>query len=181
MTGVVEETFETPYTKEHRLGGREVGKGLKYFGCFVLNSCQQYGDDFFYEPLKAYRWWLCSCQASDNLIFHSSAVTTKPEFCNLTQINFKAPPARNESRQAAFYDHCMKNDHPNVFICPRSGPVFQTSSNTTADVKILETKLKEIKKKKKYRRKKRKNKRSKRKNRKRRNRKKRRNKGRFYL
>ena len=55
MTGVVKETFETPYTKEHRLGGREAGKGLKYFGCFVLNSCQKYGKDFFYEPLNAYR------------------------------------------------------------------------------------------------------------------------------
>ena len=111
-----------------------------------------------------------------------SAVTNKRDFCNLTQINFK-DPGRNESRQKGFYDECMKNDHPNVFICPRSGnPIFQISDSTAHDVKILETKLKEIKKKKKTNKKKRKNKKLfKRKKRRRRNRKKRRNKGRFHL
>ena len=112
-----------------------------------------------------------------------SAVTTKTDFCNLTQIDF-TDPRRNETRQKAFYDDCMKNDHPNVFICPRSGnPVFQISSDTAADVKILETKLKEIKKKKKNHRNKRKRKKRKRKYRSRRNRRKRKrlNKGRFHL
>ena len=113
-----------------------------------------------------------------------SAVATKSDFCNLTQIDFK-DPSRNETRQKAFYDDCMKNDHPNVFICPRSGnPVFQISSDTAADVKILETKLKEIKKKKKAPRSKRKRKgkmKRRRKNSRRRYRRKRRNKGRFQL
>ena len=115
-------------------------------------------------------------------IFYFSAITSKTDFCNLTQINFK-DPGRNETRQAAFYDDCMKKDHPNVFICPRSGnPVFQISNETAHDVKILETKLKEIKKKKKTRRNKRKqNKLFKRKKRRRKNRKRRRNKGRFQL
>ena len=181
MTGALEETFETPYTKEHRLGGREAGKGLKYFGCFVLNSCQKYGDDYFYEPLNAYRWLLSSFLLVTWRLYFS-AVTTKRDFCNLTQINFK-DPGRNETRQAAFYDDCVKKDHPNVFICPRSGnTVFQISNNTAHDVKILENQLKEIKKKKKTRRNKRKqNKSFKRKKRRRKNRKKRRNKGRFQL
>ena len=69
-----------------------------------------------------------------------SAVTNQRDFCNLTQINFK-DPGRNETRQKAFYDSCLKNDHPNVFICPRSGnPIFQISDSTGPDVKILETK-----------------------------------------
>ena len=123
------------------------------------------------------------------LIFYFSAITSKTDFCNLTQIDF-TDPRRNETRQKAFYDECVKSDHPNVFICPRSGnPVFQVSSDTADDVKRLETKLKEIKKKKKTNRRKRKRKRKKNKPRsgrrngkwKRRNKKKRRNKGRFNL
>ena len=30
--------------------------GMKYFGCFVGDSCQKIGDDHVFEPLSLYRY-----------------------------------------------------------------------------------------------------------------------------
>ena len=66
-----------------------------------------------------------------------SAAASKTAFCNLTMIaNFTDKVSfglhiislsqltlhlfkRNETFQSAWYDYCMKSNHPNVFICPK--------------------------------------------------------------
>ena len=72
LTREVKETFETKYTEQHKIGGRVPvssptpatrfstfyflqGKGLKYFGCFVMNSCDDFGVDPLFEPISEYR------------------------------------------------------------------------------------------------------------------------------
>ena len=75
-----------------------------------------------------------------------SEAGTQQEFCNLTQLDFKSP-GRNETFQTAFYSQCMKNDHPNVLICPAQSSVLSSPDPEVArNVKLLEEKLKEIKK-----------------------------------
>ena len=73
LTREVKETFETKYTEQHKIGGRVPvsssshfykiiflelylqGKGLKYFGCFVMNSCNEFGTDPLFEPIGDYK------------------------------------------------------------------------------------------------------------------------------
>ena len=118
---------------------------MKYFGCFVLNSCQPYGKDYFYEPLQTFRWGRSLLTSGDEG-FPFSQAATKQEFCNLTQLDFRTP-GRNETLQTAFYEQCMKGDHPNVLICPQQPEAVLRIPNADVehDVKILRNKLKEIK------------------------------------
>ena len=79
FTGAINETFETPYTKAQTVGGRKVvgfqvrwkrekldlkecnfnylcqDGGMKFYGCFVGDSCQKIGDDPVFEPIGLYR------------------------------------------------------------------------------------------------------------------------------
>ena len=61
-------------------------------------------------------------------------------------MDFKTP-GRNETLQTAFYDQCMKHDHPNVLICPAESESALRIPNPdiARNVQILENKLKEIK------------------------------------
>ena len=54
MTGMNEEVYQTPYKPQHKLGGRQPERGMKYFGCFVANTCNDFGKDNFYEPITDY-------------------------------------------------------------------------------------------------------------------------------
>ena len=55
LTGRVIETFKTPYTTQHAIGGRSEGRGLKYFGCMGMNTCLPHGEEGLYEPLEEYQ------------------------------------------------------------------------------------------------------------------------------
>lgn len=119
LTGLSEETFATPYEEQHKIGGRIKGRGLKWFGCFVGDSCQKWGKDKIYEPVQKY-----------------AAVSSKSEFCNFTQIEMH-DVKRDEKLQTAFYDICMKSNHPNVLICPDKGYFKLGNETLRSDVNLL--------------------------------------------
>jgi len=143
ITNRVVETFKTPYTMQHKIGGRFLNKGLKYLGCFGMNTCLKHGNNAMYEPLTEYQ----------------NAVTVE-DFCNLTQkISFL--DMRNETYQASFLKECMNQTSPNVFICPNKKFHKIADKNmtfTTNILKEMDQKLRDNKKteKKKIKRKKKK-------------------------
>ena len=44
---------------------------------------------------------------------------------------------RNETFQKAYYKECMKNEHPNIFICPDKGMFKIPTPNIQNNVRIL--------------------------------------------
>ena len=70
VTGKAEQTFRTPYTLQHKIGGLvQVSSplkrlkdysisfqhyGMKFSGCYVLNSCKKRGSYPTYNPSQPY-------------------------------------------------------------------------------------------------------------------------------
>ena len=68
VTGKAEQTFRTPYTLQHKIGGLvQVSPlllkdyftsfqhyGMKFSGCYVLNSCKKRGSYPTYNPSQPY-------------------------------------------------------------------------------------------------------------------------------
>jgi len=141
FSGKVDETFRTPYTPQHRIGGRFPGLGLKYFGCFGMNTCLQHGYDPIYEPLPEYR-----------------AAASVEDLCNLTQ-KFNFTDTRNETYQASYYSECIKQTSPNVFICPNKTFHRIANSDMVVTTNILkqmdlERKIKQLRRRERSKRKK---------------------------
>ena len=56
LTGKVSDSFATQYKPNHKIGGRSSSAGLKYFGCFAMNTCNQHGLNSMYEPLDDFKY-----------------------------------------------------------------------------------------------------------------------------
>lgn len=150
LTGVVEEEFKTPYTTTHKIGGRIPERGLKYFGCFVQNTCNKIGgNEKTYEPFTPY-----------------INAATKSELCNASKTNQyfdEVKGQRNDTEQTLYYEECMKQVSPNVFVCPNTKdfPQHEQMVGITNYLKKLSVKFEKKKEKRKKSKKKSKKKRKK--------------------
>ena len=64
-----------------------------------------------------------STPLTNNRVFFIRKAATQAEFCNVTQIlddRAYAGFERNETYQKAWYDVCIKSEHPSSFICPKN-------------------------------------------------------------
>jgi len=138
ITGQVEETFKTPYTinPQHSIGSTEDGSGLKYWVCYVLQTCRT--DEQISPSLSAFQF----VPLQD---FKQAA--NQHQFCSLTLVSPETLGPRNETLQEAFYKECMKQKS-NVFICPDTKE-FQQNKITEDVTNVLKSIRKKLEQKKK--------------------------------
>jgi len=118
----VEQIFKTPYKPQHKIGGISKEKGFKLDVCFPMNSCVGAVSRLFL-PIEEY-----------------SIAATKSELCNVTQndLTTNGPLLeRNERFQAEWYEECMKQESPNVMICPERKNSWRNQLETITDDEFM--------------------------------------------